>query len=68
MTAIIPLFLQSLPALLEAGESVASFIAGFRQAAQQSGEWTDANEAAFQAAIAADDNSQAWQPDPPKTV
>ena len=62
--AIIALALQLLP-LIETG--VPEFIAwinALRAAAQQSGEWTDVQEAAYRAALFAKTSDPAYQPDP----
>ena len=63
IAAIIPLALQILP-LVETG--VPEFIAwiqSLRSAAQQSGEWTDAQETAYRAALWAKTQDPAYQPD-----
>lgn len=41
-----------------------AYIAALRSAAQQAGEWTDAQEAAFRASLFAATQDPAYQPDP----
>lgn len=50
MTALIPLFLSSLPSLISAGESVEQFIVGTKAVLSQDVAWTTTEDAAYQQA------------------
>ena len=65
MTALIALVLANLPTIIQAGQAGFKFIQSVRAAAQQAGEWTDAQEAEFQAKLAAQALDPAWQLDAP---
>ena len=60
---MIALILANLPTIISAGEAGYKFVMSVRSAAQQSGEWTDAQETAFQASLTAEACDPAWQPD-----
>jgi hypothetical protein len=64
MQNVIALILANLPAIIEAGKSGYDFIQSVRAAAQQAGEWTEAQEAEFQAKLAEQTIDPAWQCDP----
>ena len=65
MQILIPLILENLPSILKVGKAGYDFIQSVRSAAQQSGEWTDAQEAEFQAKLADESIDPAWLPDAP---
>ena len=62
--ALLPLVIQAIPGAISAGTAIVNLISGIRTAAQQTGEWTPEAEAAFQAAILADAQTPAQQPQP----
>jgi hypothetical protein len=62
-SALIALILANLPAILQAGSAILGFVTQVRAAAVQTGQWTPAMEAAFNAAVAAANNSPEWQTD-----
>ena len=60
MSAIITLFLTSLPSLLAAGESLYGYITGMKTALRQSAQWTDEHDAQWQAALIAAGMDPEW--------
>jgi hypothetical protein len=60
--SLVTLILPQIPALVGDVEAIWTAIAGVRTAAQQTGEWTDAAEAAWQQALLADGRSPDWTP------
>lgn len=66
MQNVIALILANLPTLIEAGKAGFDFVQSVRATAQQSGEWTEAQEAEFQAKLAEQAFLPAWQCDPPQ--
>jgi hypothetical protein len=60
MTAIITLFLENLPSLLAAGESLVSYITGIKSALSQTAEWTAEHDAQWQAALVAAGKDPEW--------
>lgn len=63
MTALIPLFLANLPALIKAGGELVQYVKDFRTAAQQSGEWSEDHEIEFQATLQNCGGLPEWQTD-----
>lgn len=63
MTALIPVVIANLPAIIALGQSGFNFVVSLRAAAQQTGEWTPAMETAFLNALIADGESRAWKTD-----
>jgi uncharacterized protein (UPF0264 family) len=53
--------LAMLPQAIQAGQSLFDFFKHVRATAQQTGEWDDAHEAAFQAALDAAIATPEWQ-------
>ena len=49
------------PQFISAGKSLFDFISHIRETAQQSGEWDDAHEVAFQQVLAAAGQSPQWK-------
>lgn len=60
MAALIPIFLEALPSLLAAGESLASYIVAMKTALGESAEWTAVQDAQWQAALIAAGKSPEW--------
>lgn len=60
MTAIITLFLENLPALLAAGESLVSYITSMKSTLSQTAEWTSDHDAQWQAALVAAGKDPEW--------
>ena len=60
MAAIIPIFLEALPSLIAAGESLVSYIASMKSTLSQSAEWTAENDAQWQAALLAAGKDPEW--------
>jgi len=60
MSAIITLFLTSLPSLLAAGESVFGYITDMKTTLSQSAEWTADHDAQWQAALVAAGLAPEW--------
>jgi uncharacterized protein (UPF0264 family) len=54
--------LAMLPQAIQAGQSLFDFFQHVRATAQQTGEWDDAHEAAFQAALDAAASGAQWKP------
>jgi len=63
--AILPAVIANLPAIISLGEAGVNFIIKLRTAAQQSQEWTEEAEAAFQTDLVQDALGPEWQPDQP---
>ena len=61
--AIIALILTNLPSIIKAGQAVYGFVAGVRKAATQTAQWTDQNEADYQAYILTLSKAPEQQPD-----
>lgn len=57
------LILANLPAIIQAGSAVIGFVAQVRAAAVQTGQWTPAMEAQFNAMVAAANSAPEWQTD-----
>ena len=51
------------PSVIKAGSDLWQFISKIRETAKQSGEWTDADEAAFQAKLDGASNQDHWKPE-----
>ena len=68
LASIIALALQILPLITTGVPEFIAFINALRGAAQQSGVWTDAQEATYRAALFAKANDPAYQPDALKAV
>ena len=62
ITAIIALATQLLPLVTTGVPEFINWINTLRSAAQQAGEWTDAQEQAYKAALFAKTNDPAYQP------
>lgn len=60
---IIALILANLPTILAVGEAGYKFVQSVRTSAQQTGEWTPAIEAQYQATLAQYGLAPEWQPD-----
>ena len=60
MSAVITLFLTSLPTLLGAGETLYSYVCGMKTALSQSAEWTSDHDAQWEAALVAAGLSPEW--------
>lgn len=56
--------LPLIPSLIGDVQAIWTWIASVRTAAQQTGDWTDAQEQAWQAALIADGKTSDWQPQP----
>ena len=63
--AIAQIVIQLLPGLETGVTEAIAFINSIRGAAQQSGDWTPAMEAAFEQALIDTGTAPAYQPDPP---
>ena len=59
----IAIILANLPAIIQGGSALIGFIAQVRAAATQTGEWTPAMEAQFNAMVAAANSAPEWQTD-----
>jgi hypothetical protein len=53
MPALLPIVLENLPTIVVGAEHLWAWVTSVREAAQQSGEWTDDHEAQFRAALLA---------------
>lgn len=60
MAALIPIFIEALPSLIAAGESLVSYISAMKSALSQTAEWTADNDAQWQAALLAAGKSPEW--------
>jgi hypothetical protein len=60
MSAIIALFIENLPSLISAGESLVAYISSMKSTLSQSAEWTAANDAQWQAALLAAGKDPEW--------
>lgn len=63
--AILQLALAILPLVQTGVPELIAWITSMRDAAKQSGEWTDEKEAAYRAALFAKTNDPAYKPDAP---
>jgi len=61
----IAILLTYLPTFIKGGEALWDFVVKLRTAAQQSGEWDQAHEEQFQAALIAQGQAPESQPDKP---
>jgi hypothetical protein len=61
MAALIQIFLENLPALLAAGESLYEYIVITKQTLEQDAAWTDAQDTAWENALIAAGLSPEWQ-------
>jgi hypothetical protein len=57
------LILANLPGIIQAGSAVIGFVTQVRAAASQTGQWTPAMEAQFNAMVAAANAAPEWQTD-----
>ena len=64
-SAILALALQLLPVIQHGVPQFIAWLQSLRAAAQQAGEWTAEQDAAFMLAIWAKTQDPAYQPDPP---
>jgi hypothetical protein len=61
--ALLPVVLQAIPTVEVGVENLIAWVHGLRAEAQQSGEWTAAQDAAFLDALAARGGQRAWKGD-----
>lgn len=65
---ILALVLANLPSIIQAGADVIGFVAQIRAAATQTGQWTPAMEAQFNAMVAAANAAPEWETDSEKAA